>query len=1205
MKRDYLLDDNFLTQIDNDRNRVVYVKLISLDFDENPQDEIIGRITSGSINVDGASAVRRTCSLSLVANDLNMNEYYWGLKTKFRCFIGLENKINTEYPNPIWFPMGSYVLTSFSCNQALAQYSISVSGKDKMTLLNGDLGGVITAYSVDFGQMTEQQKDGSLVKSKLLIRNIIREGVREYAHEPYRNIIINDLDDEALELLEYRGTEPFYVPVSHMTGEVGNMTLDGGTVLYKHTGVNSSQSVTIGSLLDEEYDKRIELGLNKSNEPLKLYPTEEMAKVGDDNYETIIKVQTGDVIGYRTTTLTYAGDLIANVGETFTSVLDKIKTMLGDYEYFYDLDGNFIWQRRPTYVNVSWNTIVQNEDEEKFADNAMYNTSVTYSFENSRLVTAIQNNPATEGIKNDYSIFGIRKTSSGVEVPVHIRYAIDEKPIKYRSWDGLIYATGALTEEEIIEAAKDLSKELFEEGLYQYAKRPLPAGLSDDWWDVWDWGEYYKRLTGDYPSGTMSSYATDAMYIDLNEIFTALPLYDENGQRSHFPVRIQSTGGEIMPYSWSVSRPCFLFDTLIIGDTEYLSYIGHNPSREGGQHSSCGHHYDAYFMQKYRDVETYNITHPDEPNVEFHAYFYKPQLPAGIVDYYAEIIEQVAKEIAVVDVDWREIIWRMADDYMKHSMCDPKYELNPNNFEKIEPEDLDSTLIPLGGYYTRKDKYTLANKYYKATTYYTFDKDNNSYIRVTDELTPQNFKYNEIELGERVLYYIKEVTPDYVETREYDSSKIYYKYIDYEERLRQYNPDTCADGRTGYEQYYTDIKSFWREIYNPDSAENFSSVYMTASELKEHGEDYFWFKNQEQEFYKNDTVYYTVDLYGKYQAHSVNKVKQIDFENHPDYYYLPVQCGGNWYDPVIVNSDNYKKNTYYVKTAEYLTFVNSVLEDIKQKEVQYEADIKDETKTAEEREEATNKLTQAKLDERQQDTIVRRVQRVKDDFMLCFEEEYDSTHFTGYYEKNEEQAFMPGRGYYKHTEPAYYPQYESEGVEYPNKYWSKSIWRTPEKLNFWFDFLDNDGELSKYSIKRIGHRPKTENNNNIKAVYYRETPNIIFVNSEEERLKVQKTKPGYTILTLKDNIEHLFTISSQGQSCKDKLNSMLYDNAICKETITLTTIPIYYLQPNTRIFVTDLKSGINGEYIISRLGYNLTYNGTLSITATKAAGRIY
>jgi hypothetical protein len=39
-------------------------------------------------------------------------------------------------------------------------------------------------------------------------------------------------------------------------------------------------------------------------------------------------------------------------------MLDKIKNMLGDYEYFYDLDGRFVWQRKKTYINVSWNNIV-------------------------------------------------------------------------------------------------------------------------------------------------------------------------------------------------------------------------------------------------------------------------------------------------------------------------------------------------------------------------------------------------------------------------------------------------------------------------------------------------------------------------------------------------------------------------------------------------------------------------------------------------------------------------------------------------------------------------------------------------------------------------------------------------------------------------------------------------------------------------------
>jgi hypothetical protein len=43
------------------------------------------------------------------------------------------------------------------------------------------------------------------------------------------------------------------------------------------------------------------------------------------------------------TDLTYPGDLIAAVGETVTSVLDKIVNMLGEFEYFYDLNGQFVF----------------------------------------------------------------------------------------------------------------------------------------------------------------------------------------------------------------------------------------------------------------------------------------------------------------------------------------------------------------------------------------------------------------------------------------------------------------------------------------------------------------------------------------------------------------------------------------------------------------------------------------------------------------------------------------------------------------------------------------------------------------------------------------------------------------------------------------------------------------------------------------------
>jgi hypothetical protein len=79
-----LLDKNFLRQMDEWLEKEVYVKIISLDFNENPRSEIQGVATGGSINVDGSSAVRRTCSLNMVTANAQINELDWALETKFK-----------------------------------------------------------------------------------------------------------------------------------------------------------------------------------------------------------------------------------------------------------------------------------------------------------------------------------------------------------------------------------------------------------------------------------------------------------------------------------------------------------------------------------------------------------------------------------------------------------------------------------------------------------------------------------------------------------------------------------------------------------------------------------------------------------------------------------------------------------------------------------------------------------------------------------------------------------------------------------------------------------------------------------------------------------------------------------------------------------------------------------------------------------------
>jgi hypothetical protein len=87
-------------------------------------------------------------------------------------------------------------------------------------------------------------------------------------------------------------------------------------------------------------------------------------------------------------------------------------------------------------------------------------------------------------------------------------------------------------------------------------------------------------------------------------------------------------------------------------------------------------------------------------------------------------------------------------------------------------------------------------------------------------------------------------------------------------------------------------------------------------------------------------------------------------------------------------------------------------------------------------------------------------------------------------------------------------------------------------------------------------------------------------------------------------MENLFTISKTRKSAWDKVSELLYKHSYCIENTSITTIPIYYLEPNTRIYVRDENSNIDGEYIVSKFTIPLTYNGTMSITASKAVESI-
>lgn len=488
----------------------------------------------------------------MVAKDVDIHSYYWNETNKFKLEIGVKNpfeKYQQDYPI-IWFKQGTYVITSFNSSLNNNNYTISISGKDKMCMLNGDLGGNLPA-SIDFGCIDEYdsvykvytfkdyaaeykankyyiltsndndeykyelateaydpdqiyyEKETILTQKDLTLETIIRHAIHAYANEPYHNIIINDLSDYGLELIEYRGDTTLYAMYN--------------TGISQYTGLVANGDFKVNVEGKETSIKDIEVfnaGINIFNNN----PTEfKLINASTNAIFTATNLNYGDTVGYRQTELVYPGELITSIGETLTSLLDKIKNMLGSFEYFYDLDGRFIFQAKKIYSNTSWNPIVE-ADGNKFVRDSVEESPYSYNFEDINLISQFSSTPNLQNVKNDYSIWGVRKGVSGAEIPIHARYAIHNKPTYYKSLgnngQGKYY--GVPLEEK--DGKKLLTQTVREPIVYYAGEEPAAAGAR-----VVDWREIIYEMAIDY---FQHNEKDDYLYqVEVANILNGISLY--------------------------------------------------------------------------------------------------------------------------------------------------------------------------------------------------------------------------------------------------------------------------------------------------------------------------------------------------------------------------------------------------------------------------------------------------------------------------------------------------------------------------------------------------------------------------------------------------------------------------------------------------------------------------------------------------------
>lgn len=401
----YLYDIEFLEKLHKNKNRNIFGKIVLLNYSEQPLQEIQGLVTQGNVNIDGSAALRRTCSLTLDYNPNETDPLSIGLQSKFKLYIGLKNEIDDRYPAICWFKQGLFVVQDYKITNSEQKDSLSITGQDKMCLLNGNVGGSFYAQE-KLDTMEIEDIDGNILLKKIPIKEIIYNMMVEKGHELAHNVIIRDFDDFAYELWEYRGSKPLYIVYkSHNMGT--NEEPD-----YRLTPFCYTQDA---SEVDAFFDDQNWQYIN-----LKDY------NVNDESIQKAVYVlEAGQAAGYHQTELIYPSDLVANVGENIVTVFDKIKNLLGQFEYFYDVDGKFIFQKKAQYIETI-------DTLQKYSFNIVNNATFESILNSDYLLKSISPTTKASDIKNDFAVWGTRKGVSGAEIPIHARVAIDKKPEKYK-----------------------------------------------------------------------------------------------------------------------------------------------------------------------------------------------------------------------------------------------------------------------------------------------------------------------------------------------------------------------------------------------------------------------------------------------------------------------------------------------------------------------------------------------------------------------------------------------------------------------------------------------------------------------------------------------------------------------------------------------------------------------------------------------------
>lgn len=377
----------FYEKIYEQRIRRVHSKIELLNWEEQSIGAIDGIVTGGTYNADGSSNARRNLTLTMSTRDRDDELVfdYLNLNTKIALYIGLENNTKEfEEDKVIWFNMGIYILTEPAISHEIDMTTLSIACQDKMSMMNGVIGGKLTA-PVSFTQIIDNNE-----KVSLSWREIFLNAASLFGNENPARVIVDSVPEYIREFTQVKSVGGLHKDFIHVDEEE---EVKGERIIVNAWSPGTPESKVKFSEGDRLYKLR---RFGPADPSISATNTQE--------------------------------DYIKNTGEPITSIFEDIKESLSHtHEYFYSRNGDLVFQPIKNFINERFNPDESNDygyfSYELEMDDFQPNFSglpFVYNFADKNTVVSYNNIPSWLNIKNDFVVTG--KNGQSLEV------AIDDRP---------------------------------------------------------------------------------------------------------------------------------------------------------------------------------------------------------------------------------------------------------------------------------------------------------------------------------------------------------------------------------------------------------------------------------------------------------------------------------------------------------------------------------------------------------------------------------------------------------------------------------------------------------------------------------------------------------------------------------------------------------------------------------------------------------